>query len=488
MSAAPIPTVERPPPWLAAVGTIVMTALTVLAARAAERALDPQSLSLFFVVPIVVAAIQFGLWSSLAAAVMSTLALNYFFVEPRYTFDVAREQDGAALLLFAVVSLAVSVVAAQARQQTLRARLREWEALVLGDFVQRLSGSIDNDLVAAAATAAMSELAQAPAALVAADDRCWGTPLDGPARESAKWAMSVKQPYLPTPDAAVDTSWSFWPIISAGRVFAALGARAALPSGRAMAASHLAAQAGAAFERARVEELAAQARRDAEREKLKSELLAGVSHDLRTPLSTIVFTLQSLRHFNAEHSPDARDELLSLAENEARRLAGFVDALLDASRLEAGASPVRAEAVSLADVIERALSVADIGAARVDLNLSDDLPRLRADPVLAARAIANILENAVRHGVAPVRLDARARDGNVVVEISDAGAGLGGDPERLFEKFVRGAAGDGRAPGLGLGLPIARSLIESQGGALSAYDRDEGGAVFRITLPVADDD
>ena len=466
---------------------LAMTGLAVLVARLIEHALDPQSLSLIFVAPIVIAAIRYGLWASLAAALLGTQALNYFFVEPRYTFDVARGEDAAALLLFAAVGGVVSAVAAQARADAFAARLRAWEAVVLRDFAQRLAAAASEGAIVETAIATLASLTQAPVALLAADGRAWGAELNAAAREAAKWSMSTKAAHAPTADAAVDAPWTFWPIVIAGAAPFALGARAASPftPEHSVAAAQLAAQTGVALERTRVEALAAQARRDVEREKLKSEQLAGVSHDLRTPLATIVFTLQSIQRFAAEHPPETRAELLALAEQEARRLASLVDTLLDAARREAGASPVRIASVAVDALIVRALAQADLGTAHAEVTLARDLPLVRADPALAARALANILENAARHGGAAIELGVRAAAGAVTLEVADHGQGLGPDPERLFDKFVRGATGDGRPPGLGLGLPIARSLIESQGGQLSARNRETGGALFRITLQAA---
>lgn len=489
MTSPPIPTLERTPPWLAVAGTLAMTAAAVLLARAAEGALDPQSLSLFFVAPIVLAAIRFGLWSSLMAALVGTLALNFFFVEPRYTFDVDRAQDGASLILFAVVGVIVSAIAARARADAFQAKLRAWEAVVLRDFAESLSASFDEGAVAEAAVASLSNLAQAPAALFAATGAAHGAPLDAAAQDAARWSMSAKAAHLPGADAATNAQWSFWPIVVAGNAPWALGVRTVQPVAPELgvAISQLAAQAGVALERARVTELAEQARRDAERERLKSELLAGVSHDLRTPLSTIVFTLQSLQRFAAEHDASTRTELLDLAEREARRLAGLVDTLLDASRIEAGATPVHLEQVAAEALLEQAMAQADLGGAAIDVQLPRGLPLIVADTGLAARALANLLENAHRHAGAGIVLSARAHDDQVWLEVRDRGPGLGADPEHLFQKFVRGAVGDGRAPGLGLGLPIARSLIESQGGVLTAGNGDAGGAVFRIALKAAND-
>lgn len=321
--------------------TAAMVGVAAVLGRFGEQWLDPQSLSLFFVVPIVIAAMRYGLGPALGASVLSVAAINFLFVEPRFTLAVARPQDLGALALFVVVGVLVSFVAERAR-------------------------------------------------------------------------------------------------------------------------------------------MAEAARLEAARERFKAELLAGVSHDLRTPLATIVFTLQSLQKFAADHGVEARAELLDLAEGEARRLSELVETLLSASRMEAGQTPVRLEPASVGEIVAAALADAGSNAA---VSVPDDLPLVSADPALATRALANVLSNAAKYGKgSPISVAARLDNHNVTIEVADRGRGLGENPERLFEKFVRGVEVDGRAPGLGLGLSLARTFMESQGGALAAANREGGGAAFTLTF------
>lgn len=459
-------------------------------AAGAERWLDPQSLALFFVAPIVVVAIRYGLWASLGASLLSALALNYLFVEPRHTFVVARPQDAAALTLFSVVAVLASAIAARARAAALTAESRAREANLMQGLATRLASSTGETEIAAAAVESLAELSGRPALLVAADERHWGVSFDDSARNAARWSMSTKRALTPAPDTPVAAPWSFWPIIFAGRCEMAIGVYTSkeLAPGLARAAEQVAAQVGLAMERARVARLVDAARLDAERERLKTELLAGVSHDLRTPLSTIVFTLQSLQRFAADHSPQAHAELLALAEKEARRLAELVDTLLDASRIGAEGAPVRVTAVAPAALVEAAIAAlgAENDARKIVLRIDENLPPAAADEALASRALANVLSNALRHGGgAPVRIEARREGGGILIQVTDHGPGLGSDPESLFAPFVRGAAGDGRAPGLGLGLSIARKFLESQGARIVAANGAEGGAVFSIRFPCA---
>lgn len=311
------PRSATPPPLWAGLVTLALVATAALAAAGAERWLDPQSLALFFVVPVVVSAIRYGLWASLGGSFLSALALNYLFVEPRYTFVVARPQDLAALMLFSTVAVLASTIAARARAAALNANARAREAELMQALATKLAAIGGEPEIAAAAVEVMSVLFGRPALLVTADERHWGEGFDNDAREAARWSMSTKQAFAPGLEAPIGAPWSFWPVVFAGRSEMAIGVHAAQPLAPELGrvAKQIAAQLGLAMERFRVSRLAEAARLDAERERLKSDVLAGVSHDLRTPLSTIVFTLQSLQRFASEHSPDAHAELLALAEN-----------------------------------------------------------------------------------------------------------------------------------------------------------------------------
>lgn len=471
--------------------TLAYAGIAAFAAHLAEPTLDPQSLALFFVAPIVLAAIRFGLWASLGASLLSTLAMNFMFVEPRYTFIVARPQDGVALMLFAAVAVLASAIAAQARRSALEAQARAIEAERLQRYAAQLAAAKDEEEISRIAARTLSDVSGRPALLASADDRVFGDAASLDAREAAKWAMSSKRPLLASSPEGPLTEWSFWPILRGRDALWALGFGPAPDAPRDMgaAAAQIAAHAGVAFERAMLAREAEQARLEAERERFKALLLAGVSHDLRTPLSTIVFTLQSLLRFSDAHDEDAREELLKLAEKEARRLSDLVETLLDASRIEAGATPVRAEEVLPQHLLEQAMAEvrAQTGECPLELRLAPGLPSVRADPALAAHALAMVLNNAVRHGASaaakPIVIEANASAGEVAIDISDRGPGLGDNPERLFGKFVRGAASDGRPPGLGLGLSIARDLIEAQGGRIRAANREGGGATFSVRLP-----
>lgn len=457
-------------------GAIAFVALAALAAHLLEPALPAPDIALLFVPAVLAAAIWLGAGPAIAAAIVATLTINFLFVAPRYTFDVARPQDVSALIVFLVTAVLTSALAARARNRAIEATRRAEEAEALQTFAHDLSDAGDIAAIAAAASRAVKRLFNRRASLSPATD----------APEAARWAMSTKLRYDSNNLGPGEDSWTYWPIKTGAQTQWALGVEGNSDVALDRIAEQIAAHTGVALERLHQAELAATARLDAESERLKSTLLAGVSHDLRTPLTTIVFTLESLRRFAKEHSAEAHDDLLALAEMEARRLSRLVETLLTASRIEDGAIPVKLETIAPSGVIEAGVHSAGIGKTlRFDADAIAHLPLIRADRALAERVLATVFENAARYTAGGITLAARSEDGVLQITIEDEGPGLGADPERLFQKFVRGVESDGRAPGLGLGLAIARAYMLAQRGSISAENHDPHGARFTLTFPLA---
>jgi two-component system, OmpR family, sensor histidine kinase KdpD len=261
------------------------------------------------------------------------------------------------------------------------------------------------------------------------------------------------------------------------------------------------AQAVAALDRARLRTQAAQAEALAEGNRMRTALLAAVSHDLRTPLASIKASVSSLRQTDVRWSPEDEADLLATIEENADRLDALVGNLLDMSRLQTGslAPFLRATAVDeVAPVALRGLDEADM----LDIVVPDDLPLVRADPGLLERVLANLFSNALRYSPPPVsggaggrppggaasRPSLRAReDGDrVVLEVVDHGAGVPGDlKEQIFEPFLRL---DDRSSGVGLGLAVAKGFAEAMGGTIVAVDTPGGGLTVRVSLIAATSD
>jgi two-component system sensor histidine kinase KdpD len=247
-----------------------------------------------------------------------------------------------------------------------------------------------------------------------------------------------------------------------------------------------AAQAAAALDRERLRGQAAQAEALAEGNRMRTALLAAVSHDLRTPLASVKAGVSSLRQTDVELSPADRAELLATVEKAADRLDGLIGNLLDMSRLQAGALRPRLRAASVEEVALLALRGLD-GTERVVVSLPEDLPLVATDPGLLERALANLVSNALRHsvGVPPPTIEAVAGAARVVVRVVDHGPGVPpASYERMFEPFQR--LGDqSRGTGVGLGLAVAKGFVEATGGRLEAAPTPGGGLTMTLTLRAA---
>ncbi len=461
-----------------------------------EAAVRVPNLSLLFVLPVVLSAIRFGTGPALSAAGLGVLAYNFFLLEPRHTLRVTDSGDVLALVLLLLVAVAVSAVAAQARRRTQEAVEAADRAAAVRELARDLMAERSPEGLARRCADALARMFHTRACVLLVDgDELRGGASDGEALapadlDAARWAAAAG---LATRGGAYpvgESSFDFWPLKTPLRRQAVLGvALSRLDAGRPLQPERLVETVlgylGVALDR---EAYAAQAMANqvaVAGEQLKSDLVAAVSHDLRTPLSTILFTLQSLQRFGGQHDDQARAELLAGAEAETSRLAGMVDNLLDMNRVESGALGDRREACDAADLVETALTrAAGVLRGRTVLNRVAPGVTLQVDPALFETALANVLANAAKYAPeGDIEITAARADNEGWVEVSDRGPGFGRDPDALFARFVRGEAGDGRAPGTGLGLALARAFLRAMGGDATARNREDGGAAVRLTAP-----
>ena len=254
----------------------------------------------------------------------------------------------------------------------------------------------------------------------------------------------------------------------------------------------LANQAAMTLERVGLSEQVQDARVHAEAERLRAALLSAVSHDLKTPLASILGNISSVREYAHLYDAATRDEMLASAQREAERLSRFVSNLLHMTRIDAGAVRPALEMVDLSDVVGSAIKSAgrllDSHWLRVDLD--NDLPMVRLDCVLIDHVLVNLLDNAAKY--APpgslIRIGARQTDGCVRVDVEDEGPGIRPDDlPYVFDRFFR-AGGDRQPAGTGLGLEICRSFLETMRARITARNRcDRSGAVFTIEIPTPEE-
>lgn len=499
--------VHRPPSarWLGYGLSLLLVAAATLAAVIVNQLVAIPNLSLIFVLPVLIAAVTFGFGPALAAALVGLIAYNFFLIPPLYTFRVADPANLWALGLLLIAAAIVSAVAAQSRQRALAGVAAGEQARALQTLARELAGATNRQRIVTAGAEALGALFQAPAVILAPDREEMaviaqsgfgaGAPaLSEADREAARWALASR---LPTRGGAYPVEaarFDFWPVVTPLRTHIAIGlAISGRDEGRPAAPERLVETVGGylsvALDREEYARQLLENRVQKASEQLKTNLLAAVSHDLKTPLSTILFTLQTLKKFK-DHDAADRESLLDLAEAETARLSGMVGNLLDMNRLEGGAVAVRAAPVAATELVAEALKRAagPLSEHRLENEVTAAAPRLLVDASLFESALANVLENAGKYAPkgSRVRIRAGAEDDLGWIEVADEGPGFPGPAEPLFEKFARGVAGDGRPPGTGLGLAIAKGFVEAQGGRIEAGPRpDAGGAYVRLFAPLA---
>ncbi|MFD3439829.1 ATP-binding protein [Streptomyces sp. NPDC058685] len=421
---------------------------------------------LLFLFLTVLAALLGGLLPALASAAVGSLLLNYYFTPPTRTLTVADPKNLVAIVIFFAVGVAVaSVVDLAARRTHQAARLRAESEILsfLAGSVLRGETTLDALLERVRETFAMESVALLERQ---SDVDPWTT-------AGSVGPSSVVRPE----DAEVDMPvGDHMALALSGRV---------LPAEDRRVLAAFAAQAAVVLDRQRLVGQAEEARRLAEGNKIRTSLLAAVSHDLRTPLAAIKAAVTSLRSDDVAWSQEDRAEFLEGIEDGADRLDHLVGNLLDMSRLQTGTVRPLIRVTDLDEVVPMALvSVPDDS---VELDVPETLPMVAVDRGLLERAVANIVENAVKYSpdATPVTVAASALGDRVEVRVADRGPGVPDDEkERIFEPFQR--YGDApRGAGVGLGLAVARGFVEAMGGTLTAEDTPGGGMTMVLTLQAA---
>lgn len=451
---------------LAVVALVAMTGVLVATREGHTLSLD----LLLYLALTVVCALVGGIWPALFCAVVGSLAVNWFFTEPRGTLTISDPPNALALAVFVLVAMAVSSVVNVAARRTEQAVSAERESSALAAMSRDLLAEprplpallvrARDDLGMRAAVLTESRDGQ-PSTVVASTDPHLAAGTQVPA--GTAWSLDV------TVDDGVHLLLDGPPVAAEDqRVVNAYAAHAAILHGREQLVRAAREAAGLARDNA-----------------ARTTLLAAVSHDLRTPLASIKAGVSTLRQSGLDLPPEDEAELLESVEESADRLDALIGNLLDLSRLETGAVQAHHHSIDLLDAVVSTVRTTS-APRRVEIALEPDLPPVRADLGLLDRVLANVVENALRHsGDADVRVTAGRIGDTVQLRVIDRGPGVAdADKERIFAAFQR--AGDApQGDGLGLGLAVARGLMTVMGGSLVPEDTPGGGLTMVIELPLA---
>ncbi len=494
------------PNWraTAAAGSAVTVASLVAWPIASVDAVPAGAVTVLYLLAVTVVASRYGLSASLTTSLLAFLAYNFFYTEPYFTFSVTRASDVVSLAVFLIGAIFTGTLASRLKAQVEAMRAAQSRTETLYEFARKIASATRADDVLWAAAAHIAKALNCHAIIMTPDahgqlDQVQGHPtiveeLDARALGAARWAYDKAAAAGAGTNTLPNAEWLFLPLATAGRPFGVIGvrfkdqSRASDPDTRKLLLA-VEDQVAVAIERNRLSDDLASARITQESDKLRAALLNAVSHDLRTPLVSVIGATSALADENATLDDSSRRELIQTALEEARRLDRTVQNLLDMTRLGHGALKPRRAAIDLREIVGRVradLSRA-LAAHRLVLNLPPELPLVDVDPVLIGQALANVLENAAKFAAAgtAITVDASARGDEIIVAVTDEGPGIAeADRSAVFDLFHRATRGDGAPAGSGMGLAIVKGFVEAHGGRVAA-EGGPGGCGARIIMTLA---
>jgi two-component system sensor histidine kinase KdpD len=485
--------------YLAAGATVCL--VTVASSPFAD-VIGYQTVSLIYLLVVALLPLRFGVGPVILAASLSALLWNYFFIPPKFTFIISRPQDILMEIAFFTVASVTGTLTARVRARERAVRSREERATALYALTNDLSTAKNQDDVARAAVENIKKFFQAETAVFLSD-------LDGDfvgrVHPASTFRPGEKEMGVP--------AWVHWNEKSAGKFTATLpfaeaayypltgpryplgvlgvkpGARGRFTIDQEALLHNFLSQISSALEREFLNEMAKQSIALIESERLSTTLLNSISHEMRTPITALIGASEGLLNEKAGADPKLRRELAGEVAAAADRLDGIVQNLLAMTRLESGLIQPKLDWTDLRDVINAAIAMVrdELSRRKVSVDVAPDLPLLRLDFPLMEQVFGNLLRNIIVHTPETVSVAIAAfRDGaGCVVTVADDGPGFPPDAlGKIFGKFYR--VPGSKTGGVGLGLSIVDGFVKAHGGAVSAGNRPEGGAVFTIRLPVTE--
>ena len=479
---------------LAAVGATAV-------ALGVSRFLELPNISLVFLAAVLLVAVRSSLGPALACAGLSFLAYNFFFIPPTWSLTIARQQDVLTLLFFLLMAALTGNLASRQRRQMEALRQTQAETTALLDLSRKLTAATDRQAVLAAALQHLSGWNELEISVLArSDDEVWKVEagvqrlLTEQERAAADWAWQHEQAAGLGTGTLPGGRWWWWPLSAQEGPLALLGVspkdqRPLAPEQRRLLAA-LAQPLAQALERAQLAQELEAARLHGQTEELRSALLASVSHDLRTPLTVMRGSIDSLLALGERIPLSDRRELLEGTRDEAERLDRYIQNLLDMTRLGHGGLALARDWVAPADIVASAVQRLRpvLAPLQVELQVPQQLPLLYVHAALIEQALVNVLENAARFSPAHGRLQLSAgvADNQLFFAVADEGPGIPEDERaKIFDMFYTAARGDRGGQGTGLGLAICQGMVGAHGGHIGVADGIEGrGTCITLFLPL----
>ena len=490
----------NPRPYVLA---LLAVALALVCAEVIQPWLGVANVALVFLTAVVGVAVRLGLGPSLLASVASSVAYNFFFLPPIYTFTITDPTNLAAFGFFTLVAIIVSTVAARGRTEAVTAvdRARATESLY--SFSRKLAGAgtLDDVLWATAYQTAL--MLKVRVVLLLPDGGSIAVKAGYPPEDildeadiaAAKWAWENDRAAGRGSDTLPGAKRLFLPMRTGRGAIGIMGIDSDKPGplltpDQRRLLDALRDQGALAIERVRLVEDMDRVERAAETERLRSALLTSISHDLKTPLAAVLGAAGTLRDLGAKLSDAEKTDLLATIIDESERLNRFIANVLDMTKLESGAIAPNVALHDLGEIVGSALRRASriLSRHRVELELASDLPMLELDAVLFEQVLFNLLDNAAKYAPpeTTIRIESWQNADTVYLRVLDEGSGISpSDLDHIFDKFYRAQKTDQVRAGTGLGLAISRGFVEAMHGTIVAANRiDRTGAVFTISLPL----
>jgi two-component system, OmpR family, sensor histidine kinase KdpD len=460
----------------------VAAAVGIVAVGAYKLHVNQTTVAMMFLVMVLLISAYWGLRYAVVMAVAATVAFNFFFLPPIGTFTIADPQNWVALFAFLVTAIVASNLAERARREAEGAKQRRREVERLYGLSQRLLAS-DNvlELLNALPRFVQETFSVRSVAAMAADHpTVYRSTLDADFEEAVLRSTQLRG------EPITQGGVSYVPLRLGMRTVGALAIAGADLSRATLDA--LGSLAGLAIERARALEALSRHRAEQEHERLRTALLDSVTHEFRTPLTSIKASVSTLLS-DVKVEDFVRRELLTVIDEETDRLNRLVGEASEMAQLDAGAFKLDLQPHSIQDALAPALEDAKPSLENhpVEISVPANLPRVRIDVQRIREVLMHLLENAGKYSPpgAPIKVSSEVKGDYVVTSVADRGPGIDSFEQSLiFEKFYRGQHQRYTAPGTGMGLAIAKVIIEAHCGTIGVVSQLGNGSVFSFTLPI----